>query len=148
MIRSLTTIRADVAQATMGRNGRGIVWAVLGTGIAAKHPHFRSMDTLALPGGLEHLDCTRSRYSERQQRSAEGTELKAYGRIVRQPVDVKGFGTEVASVIAGESTDAQGRTVRAVAPEAKIVSVKVLDDAGQGDERSVLAALGAIQCMK
>ncbi|MEV5826728.1 S8 family serine peptidase [Spirillospora sp. NPDC052242] len=54
--------------------------------------------------------------------------------------DANGHGTHVASVIAG-SGEASGGTYRGVAPDARVVSGKVLDDSGQGQESWLIAGM-------
>ncbi|RSN46417.1 S8 family serine peptidase, partial [Actinomadura sp. WAC 06369] len=54
--------------------------------------------------------------------------------------DAFGHGTHVASVIAGSGA-ASGGTYRGVAPDARIVSGKVLDDTGQGRESWLIAGM-------
>ncbi|WP_083733472.1 S8 family serine peptidase [Actinomadura sp. CNU-125] len=54
--------------------------------------------------------------------------------------DANGHGTHVASVIAGSGA-ASGGKYRGVAPDARIVSGKVLDDSGQGQESWLIAGM-------
>jgi serine protease AprX len=148
MYRSISTVNADAAQRLFGATGRGIVWAVLASGIDATHPHFRRHGNLDLPGGLQHMDFT----------ATDGGAPLA---------DKSGFGTGVAGVIAGGMTNNDGRivgtsrardetgethdeqsdleTIAGMAPECKLLSMKVLDDTGNGQVSTVIAALQAIQ---
>ena len=54
--------------------------------------------------------------------------------------DVYGHGTHVAGIVAGSGAGSAGR-YRGVAPAADIVSLRVLDDLGQGQTSDVIAAL-------
>ncbi|MFG1807320.1 S8 family serine peptidase [Streptomyces sp. NPDC049040] len=56
------------------------------------------------------------------------------------PDDHYGHGTHVASIAAGTGAESGG-TYKGVAPGAKIISGKVLDDDGFGDDSSILAGL-------
>ncbi|MFV2018607.1 S8 family peptidase [Micromonospora sp. LOL_023] len=46
---STATIKADAARRTFGAAGQRIVWAVVDSGIDAEHPHFASYATLSAP---------------------------------------------------------------------------------------------------
>jgi subtilisin family serine protease len=138
---------ADVARKIFGATGRNILWAVVDSGIDGTHPHFRRHGNLDLP--LTHQDFT---------------VFKGEGEAL---VDRNGNGTHVAGIIAGEITEddgpvwgeAQLRTewgtgttnrerlnaIAGMAPECKLLSLKVLDDKGKGKASSVMRALDFIQ---
>lgn len=127
---SLRTIQADAAHAGFGATGRGIVWAVADSGVAP-HAHFDRHRNLELPAGVEHRDFT-----------GGGSPL----------TDEFGHGTHVAGIVAGEAPEgavapagAEVGWLRGVAPEAKIVSLKVLGTDGAGEVSRVLEALDYIQ---
>ncbi len=150
--KSIRTVKADAAHASFAALGEGIVWAVLDSGIDAKHPHFTKHKNLMLTAPLEHEDFT-------------GTGSAT--------ADAMGHGTHVAGIIAGElhandtaatrkqgihaftrHRDEQGNTkvgtvkldsIMGMAPKCKLVSFKVLDENGEGDVSSVLAAIAKIQ---
>jgi serine protease AprX len=150
MYRSLTTIKADLARAEFGITGKGIVWAVIATGVDGRHPHFATHRNLELPHPLRHLD-----YSNLYERLGEDRHSRDFNLednlfdddyLVREPVDGQGLGTAVAGVIAGEGLDPHsGQTIRGVAPEAKILSVQVFAATVQWVEFNVIAGLKAIQ---
>ena len=56
------------------------------------------------------------------------------------PYDDNGHGTHVAGIAAGNGAKSRGRHM-GVAPEANIVAVKVLDDAGRGNATDALAGI-------
>jgi subtilisin family serine protease len=146
--RSTATVKADAARTSFTAAGRDMVWAVLDSGVDAKHIHFEKHKNLVLDQPLEHLDFT-----------GQGDATK----------DAYGHGTHVAGIIAGSATaaqdsgplkavrrklDEQGEATYApltvhelsgIAPECKIVSYKVLDDRGNGSSSAILAALDEIQ---
>ncbi len=148
---SRATVKADAAQRCFSALGEGIVWAVLDTGIDATHPHFATHKTLDLDPPLCHMDFT-------------GDEP----RILDAPTDDSGHGTHVAGILAGEY-DGRGplapvaiqrqrlgngevervtvpvNSLSGIAPRAKILSLRVLDDSGLGTVSSLLAALDHIE---
>lgn len=91
--------------------GRNVCVAVLDTGIAL-HPDFSGRIA-----GFK--DCV-------------------YGK--RLPYDDNGHGTHVTGILAGDGRMSGGR-LAGMAPKAKIVSVKVLDEKGQGDIRQILEGI-------
>jgi subtilisin family serine protease len=143
---SVATIKGDAARAAFGASGSNIVWAVIDSGIDGLHPHFATHRNLDLPEGIEHRDFTDA-------------------PVPAPLTDRFKHGTHVAGIIAGEFTaTAANGTARVVtylrdehcnvtdqvekldkicgvAPQAKIVCYKVLDDTGQGDVTRIIAAL-------
>jgi serine protease AprX len=146
---SLPTIKCDAANRSFGCTGRGIVWAVVDSGIDATHPHFaahRNLDDL--PAGVAHADFVSPAQPE-------------------PLLDPLGHGTHVAGIIAGEysaqgflepvalmherSATGERKTLlvplgeaAGVAPECKLVSFKVLDGKGKGGVTEIMAALEQI----
>ena len=57
------------------------------------------------------------------------------------PYDDNGHGTHVAGIIAGNGYDSYGEK-RGIAPDSNIISLKVLDQNGQGTISNIIAALG------
>ncbi|WP_369161826.1 S8 family serine peptidase [Streptomyces sp. R02] len=94
-----------------GYDGKGVKIAVLDTGVDATHPDLKGQVTAA-----------------RNFTSAPTTG------------DVVGHGTHVASIAAGTGAQSKG-TYKGVAPGAKILNGKVLDDAGFGDDSGILAGM-------
>ncbi|GAB2852770.1 S8 family peptidase [Microbacterium insulae] len=148
--RSVITTKCDAAVRAFDATGDGIVWAVLDTGIDAGHKHFATHRTLDLPAGLAPRSFVR------------GTDDDA---AVRDP---NGHGTHVAGIIAGGQTatarkpiaaatwyrTAEGATgvervplerISGMAPETKILPIKVLADDRTGDLEALLKALEHIQ---
>ncbi|MFI6236991.1 S8 family peptidase [Micromonospora sp. NPDC050784] len=95
-----------------GYTGKGVRVAVLDTGADFTHPD--------LVG----------RVAERADFTVEGGDA----------VDHNGHGTHVASTIAGTGAAAHGQR-RGVAPDAKLVIGKVLDDHGSGDDSGIIAGM-------
>ncbi|WP_100458988.1 S8 family peptidase [Mycobacteroides abscessus] len=147
--KSVATIKADAALRTYGSGGSGIVWAVLDSGIEASHPHFAKNGNLTGDAVSSlHKDFSLS------QRPSTGP-----------LVDMQGHGTHVAGIIAGECPDptnvviastqptaegfpewiprtlAPGSRLSGVAPQAGLVSLKVLNDEGTTVESVLIDAL-------
>jgi serine protease AprX len=144
MNRSISTVKADAAHISFSALGSDIVWAVIDSGIHAGHPHFKEHRNLE--HDLEHRDLTGG----------------------NKPLeDGYGHGTHVAGILAGEFEskkpikavtryrDKDGEiTARPVedvkrmagmAPACKLLSLKVLDDAGKGETSNIITALEHIQ---
>ncbi len=150
---SVSTVKADAALTAFTASGSRVVWAVLDSGVQGDHPHFRKHKTLLLEAPLAHADFT-------APPGAAGAPL----------VDEFGHGTHVAGIIAGELTLAdlpRGQTIsavarhrdetgavtrevvpltaiRGIAPQATIVSLKVLGADGRGPVSNVIIALESI----
>lgn len=150
-------LRGVAAREQFGATGEGIVWAVLDSGIDARHPHFQLHQNLTLPAPLHHQDSTTFDLDE------SASELEAL-------VDLQGNGTFNAGVIAGEirasgrvSLSAERKDVAdlaekdppvvrtvldaasGIAPRCTLLSLKVLGDDGQGRMSSVIKALKCVQ---
>lgn len=156
--RSVATVKADAARSAFNAVGEDIVWAVADSGVDGSHPHFAMHGNLKLPAPLRHRDFT----SDDQDPEA----LEASAKL-----DKRGHGTHVAGIIAGEFAEGPGCAIRAVvrrrdedgevrremlrqvsrmsgvAPRAKILSLKVLDDEGKGRSSNLIAAIAYVQTL-
>jgi subtilisin family serine protease len=143
---SVATVKADAARLAFSADGRDIVWAVIDSGIE-QHDHFKPLSNLDLAPPLAHKDFTSG----------------------NSPLtDEFGHGTHVAGIIAGvmekengpqaiirtreENTGAIAsvvrpldRAIRGVAPQCKLISLKVLNENGKGQASAVIQALAEIQ---
>jgi serine protease AprX len=145
---SIRTVKADAAHAAFTALGQEITWAVMDSGIEASHPHFQPYRTLDVVAPLEHRSFLPSR--------PDGTPYDPTR-------DEFGHGTHVAGIIAGASApgsdprvarlsvDSRGTNpefhlhrlgaISGMAPQCKLLSVRILDDSGNGDAISVISAL-------
>ncbi len=144
--RSISTVKGDAARQAFSAVGKDIVWAVIDSGIEPV-PHFTEVHrNLVLPHGMLHRNFT--------GKDGENDHSDRFGH-----------GTHVAGILAGErhtpSTlvarrrDEKGNItydpqftndpIRGIAPECSLLSLKVLDEEGNGKSSSVISALGAIQ---
>lgn len=150
--KTISTVKADAAHRSFSAFGEYIVWAVIDSGIDGNHPHFQKYENLELDDAISHKDFT------------------IVGVAPGQPLrDLFGHGTHVAGIIAGEQVptndnpilvaqrhrDEDGEIRRhqesireplsGMAPRCKLLSLKVLDDQGDGEVSSIIAALEHIQ---
>jgi serine protease AprX len=151
MYRSISTVKADAARRSYDALGEGITWVVIDSGIDARHPHFRTYDTLGGDVAGLHRDFT------------------VVGEPQRRPAlsDPFGHGSYSAGIIAGglpadlpkdrvrvferalDYTYQETFVVQPVepallsglAPRCKLVSLKVLDERGHATPTSVFDAL-------
>lgn len=152
---SISTVKADAARNAFGTSGKDILWAVVDTGIDEDHPHFKKHGNLKLTAPIGHRDFTTDGDDAALARSA--------------CIDRAGHGTHVAGIIAGQVIADEGpkivATVRrrsesgdvttdviddipvisGMAPQCKLLSLKVLDDNGNGLASNLIAALEYIQ---
>ncbi len=132
---SAHTIQARPANLGYGARGQGIAWAVLDTGIAAAHPHFKAHDNV-----VAQWDCTGGGKPQRLNPKDKG-----FGRL-----DGNGHGTHVAATIAGglelprDTDDTTRLAMQGMAPEAKLYGFKVLGDDGGGEDAYIIQALDII----
>ncbi len=134
---SIHTTQAFPAHNSYRAYGEGVTWAVLDSGIHLKHPHFE-------PGTITHaFDCTApGRRRRGPLADLVGTKEES------DAADRFGHGAHVAGIIAGRhvSIDADGkpRTMCGMAPDAKLVIYKVLDNNGSGEDSWIIKALDHI----
>ncbi|MEK6967141.1 MAG: S8 family serine peptidase, partial [Nanoarchaeota archaeon] len=100
--------------------GRGEVICILDTGVNYHHGIFGNCTLAELQNG----SC---------ERIVAGYD---FGNSDSDPIDVDGHGTNVAGIVISNDT-----TYRGVAPEAKIVALKVFNDSGSGNSDDLDAAI-------
>jgi serine protease AprX len=121
--RTSVTVGALAVRQTFGYTGTGIGIAVIDSGIASWHDDMTGVSGLSQPYG--------------QQRVAKFVDF-VNGQT--QPYDDNGHGTHVSGIIAGNGFDSTGWRA-GIAPNASIISLKVLDANGRGTIGSMIAAL-------
>ncbi|WP_405870824.1 S8 family peptidase [Streptomyces sp. NBC_00005] len=94
-----------------GYNGKGVKVAVLDTGVDTDHPDLKTQVIAS------------------KNFTTSSTTLDHFGH-----------GTHVASIVAGTGAKSRGK-YKGVAPGAKILNGKVLDDSGGGDDSTILAGM-------
>lgn len=134
---SIHTTQAFPAHNSYHAAGRDITWAVLDSGIHWTHPHFEQTQTIAAV-----YDCTDRR--QRQSRTLRRLDMSEPADR-RSAHDRFGHGAHVAGIIAGrhDVLDERGRrrAMCGMAPEAKLVIYKVLDNNGQGEDSWIIKAI-------
>lgn len=110
---SIAQVRADLVWSNLGLDGEGVTVAIMDTGVDGQHPALQAQYRGYRPGGLSvhtgNWFCT----------TDEG---------YLYPVDPHGHGTHVAGTAVG-SQDDMAQAI-GVAPGARWIGVKILDDAG------------------
>ena len=126
--RTTVTIGSRSVQEYYGYNGAGIGVAVIDSGISSWHDDFTNTTATLFPYG--------------NQRVAKFVDF-VNGRSL--PYDDNGHGTHVSGIIAGNGQDSPNSEKQGVAPGASIISLKVLDQNGQGTISNIIAALGWVK---
>src|SRR5438093_9037641 len=121
--RTSLTVGALAAQQAFGVTGAGVGVAVIDSGVATWHDDLTNHTTASYPYG--------------DQRVSAFVDF-VNGQTL--PYDDNGHGTHVSGIIAGNGTDSNGQKA-GVAPDAKIVSLKVLDANGAGTISNIIQAL-------
>jgi subtilisin family serine protease len=172
--KTIATVKADAAHIAYSAAGKGIVWAVLDSGIDATHPHFKEHNNLVLDDvrPLRHRDFSGSAAPAPAAVPPASASAAALADDPAALVDVFGHGTHVAGIIAGSWTAPGGtdpvadpvvlRTTRngagadervleyppviaGMAPKCTLLSLRVLDDFGGGQVSSIIDAFEEIQ---
>jgi len=145
--KSIATVKADAARRSYEASGTDITWAVIDSGIDEHHPHFSKQ---TLKGDVEtlHKDFTEVGDSPLTDEYGHGTHVAgiiAGGLAEDEPAFVA---RKVARDMASEGLES--RTVSperlsGVAPNCKLISLKVLDERGRSRSIQVLEALQYIR---
>ena len=122
--RTSVTVGANTVRDTLGYTGAGVGVAVIDSGIAAWHDDLtKGSASGTFPYG--------------NQRVAKFVDFVNHQLL---PYDDNGHGTHVAGTIAGNGYDSN-REKSGIAPDANLVSLKVLDANGLGTISNIIAAL-------
>jgi pimeloyl-ACP methyl ester carboxylesterase len=130
LLDSAKIVQAPTAHRGYDAVGRGIIWAVLDTGIDPDHPHFKKHQNI-----LEIWDCLQVGKPRRLD--------PAGSKKLNLGIDHNGHGSHVAGIIAGEYEVAGNppQVMTAIAPMCKVVSYKVLADDGSGSDAKIIKAI-------
>ncbi len=159
--RSLTTVKADAAHRAFSALGDGVVWAVLDSGIEGDHPHFKTYGTLDVDLPLVHRDFTalNGNGNAKHDGFGHGTHVAGIiaGAVTAAPpiqdgdkVTHRGTAIRTQSAYRDDGNNIQQRVapldaIAGVAPRCKLLSLKVLDDSGNGEVSNLIAATAYIQ---
>jgi serine protease AprX len=139
LLTSVDTIKATSCWRTFDARGQGITWAVMDTGIYAEHPHFASLKTV-------DLSLSRNFSSSDTLDDREGHGTHVAGIIAgTAPAWAEGKPYHAATFIEEQGNDPQVIELTAcpsgVAPLAKLVNIKVLNDDGTGSASAAIRGL-------
>lgn len=170
--RSGATVKADAAVRSYAATGEGICWAVIDSGISVKHPHFGDpvtnpqFCTLTHPSVIElHRDFTIPGPQSKENSASALIDNYGHGTHVAGIIAGGLAGNALSAVnvyqnvfestsndpTQGPSQSLQKRTLsdvsrlHGIAPQCKLVSLKVLDDDGNGRASDVMLALSYIR---
>ena len=121
--RTSITVGSLAVNQSAGVTGAGIGVAVIDSGITAWHDDLTSPSQAQYPFGNQRV-----------------TAFVDFVGGATTPYDDNGHGSHVAGIIAGNGYDSYGQKA-GVAPDANLVSLKVLDADGKGNISNVIAAL-------
>ena len=122
--RTAVTVGARDVFGKYGYNGAGIGVAVIDSGITSWHDDLVNYTSKTFPYG--------------NQRVSKFVDFVS-GRTL--PYDDNGHGTHVSGIIAGVGYDSKAYEKAGIAPQASLVSLKVLDENGAGRISQLIAAL-------
>jgi serine protease AprX len=121
--RTAVAVGSQAVQKGYGLTGAGVGVAVIDSGIASWHDDLTNKTSTYYPYG--------------NQRVAAFVDFVNKRTL---PYDDEGHGTHVAGIIAGNGSSSGGRQA-GIAPDASLVSLKVLDSRGAGTISNIIAAL-------
>ena len=157
--KSISTVKADAAHNSFAAGGADIVWAVIDSGIDASHPHFAKYNNLGVTLPLAHKDFTGGKEPLKDVKG-HGTHVAGIiaGRVSIEDKDAKGRNYRIVATTRYRDHDGEPaktevepplKLISGMAPQCKLLSLKVLDSDGKGKEwgsaRGVIAALQYIQ---
>jgi len=158
----VSTLKADAALSSFGASGKGIVWAVIDSGIQADHPHFALHKNLEGQVEKWHADFTHEE-APLHDGFGHGTHVAGIiaGEIPPQPSGcvnpgdhpdivayIRSLQPEEGQVVREREVSCDRLplpTIRGIAPDTKLVSLKVIASNRQGSVSSIIAALARVQ---
>jgi len=139
LLSSADTVKATSCWRTFDARGKGITWAVMDTGINADHPHFATTNTVD-----KNLSRNFSSSDSMDDREGHGTHVAGIIAGMAPPWE-GGKPFQAATFIAEEGENPQIIDLTAppsgVAPLAKLVNIKVLNDDGTGSASAAIRGL-------
>lgn len=172
VVRSRATIKADAAEQVFSVNCAAIGWAVVDSGIDARHPAFYDWDTTSLPEPVPRQSRIPRAFNFVGVRKTLSLDALDDGRIdwpralpyveidlatataAAQPSEIPrhqpyitpidAHGTHIAGIIGGWWPRPE-EVFRGICPRIQLYDFRVLGDEGTGDEFSIVTALQAIR---
>jgi subtilisin family serine protease len=162
--RSIATVKADAAYRSYSANGDRVVWAVIDSGIDGSHRHFKHYETLVHVTVADlHRDFTRPGDPDKTTAATALADQYGHGTHVAgiiagglgpdtKETDYRVYeGHFTASADGTHQKSVQQRKLdnpeqlRGVAPQCRLVSLKVLDDNGDGNASDIIRAMRYIR---
>ncbi len=155
LYKSLATVKADAARVAFTAMGDNIVWAVVDSGIVGTHPHFARHHNLDVKSPLAHMDFT-GQNAPLTDPFGHGThvagiiagEWRTDGPTEPGAAPPRSI-RAVAHRIDQNNQPVLDRvdldTISGIAPRARLLSLRVLDENGRGDASSLIAAIEYVQ---
>jgi len=139
LLNSTDTVKATSCWRTFDARGKGITWAVMDTGINADHPHFATWNTV-------NRNLSRNFSSSATPDDQEGHGTHVAGIIAGMvPAWETGKPYRAATFVEEEGDSPQIADLTAppsgVAPLAKLLNIKVLNDDGTGSASAAIRGL-------
>jgi serine protease AprX len=154
--KSVSTVKADAARVSFSALGDDVVWAVIDSGIDEHHPHFALHENLKLKEPLAHVDFTGGN-APLVDDYGHGTHVAGIiaGEVGPAP-EGKAAGKEPPPEVRAVTRyrDEHGdvtydmvklEKISGMAPKCQLLSFKVLDEKGDGDASSLIAAIEQVQ---
>lgn len=150
--RSIATVKADAAQTAFSSAGAGITWAVMDSGICHDHPHFRKWSNVD-PQSPYHMDFTVDGSGPLDDENGHGTHVAGIiagewrvqpdTPVAERPVAVSRYLRTDTEDVEYQQTSLEG--IAGMAPQCKLVSLRVLDENGKGAVSNIIAAIAHVQ---
>jgi serine protease AprX len=151
--KSIATVKADAAQNSFSAWGAGITWAVIDSGIQHDHQHFLKHTNVDMTSDW-HKDFTVDGAGPFDDKNGHGTHVAGIiagewrvppdaPKDTRLPVAVSRYLKEGTEDIEYQPTQLHG--ISGMAPQCKLVSLRVLDENGKGAVSNLIAAIDHIQ---
>jgi len=142
ILQSCETIKASASWRTYQARGKGIVWAVMDTGIRSDHPHFTTYNNIDA-----QLTKNYSASPDDQDRFGHGTHVAG---IIAGIASSRPQGYTAATYLENETIpkiDPLSDCPSGIAPMATLINVKVLDDTGGGAASDAILGLQYLRKM-
>jgi len=138
ILSSADAIKASACWRTFEARGKGITWGILDTGIRSDHPHFQQFATID-----QQLSRNFSNSASLEDSNGHGTHVAgivAGARCIPTPAAPVKAAIQIESQLGNSVIDLPGYP-SGMAPLAKLVNLKVLDDDGSGSASNCIMAL-------